>query len=316
MRIALGVPTFNRAQFVELHARSVCAARLPSDTIIIVVDDASTEYGVQYLQSLFPKGSNIRRRTSNSGAADYAVRNVMEQLLATDADAVMVLDFDMLVAEDFLEAGAQLLPETDGILSLFNTPSHPAYGSRGPFVLKKTIGSAGALWRRDIAEKMLASVGPGYKWDWRFCAFLADAGYDIYVTRNSLVQHLGFSAGENSSLKSGDYGVGFSDHKSQISYALIEQAVFSSQLGFRQLLDTIATLQARVDRLQGELNDCWEGARLASSRLELQILREETLRSELNEAKNQIQALCGTDEAQQGILSELVRAEGESILQS
>src|SRR5262249_47259343 len=147
-----------------------------SDTIVIVIDDASTEYGVEFLESIFPKGSDIRRRAKNSGAADYAVRNVMEQLLVTDADALMVLDSDMLVADDFIEVGLQLLPQSDGILSLFNTPSHPSYGSRGAFVLKKTIGSAGALWRREVAEKMFASVPPGMKWDWRFCAFLVDAG--------------------------------------------------------------------------------------------------------------------------------------------
>jgi glycosyltransferase involved in cell wall biosynthesis len=298
MKIALGVPTFNRSQLVELHARSLCAARLPLDTIIIVVDDASTEYGVDYLEPLFPKGSEIRRRARNSGAADYAVRNVMENLLATDADAVMLLDSDMLVADDFLEVGAQLLPYSDGILSLFNTPSHPAYGSRGPFVLKKTIGSAGALWRRDVAEKTFSSVRPGMKWDWRFCAFLVDSGYEICVTRNSLVQHLGFAAGENSSLRSGDYGVGFSDSTIRAGYAVIEQVVLSSQSGFRHLLETTTSTQKRIDRLQEEL--CQLKQRLA---------RDETHYGELDEVKNRIHRLIETVEAQEGILGELVRAE-------
>jgi Glycosyl transferase family 2 len=282
VKIALGVPTFNRRQFVELHAKSLCASRLPSERIIIVLDDASTEYGAEYLQSLFPKGSDVRRRASNSGAADYAIRNVMELLLSTDADAMMILDSDMLVAEDFLEVGTQLLPQTDGILSLFNTPSHPAYGFREPFVLKKTIGSAGTLWRRDVAEKMFASVAPGFKWDWRFCAFLTDAGYEICVTRNSLVQHLGFAAGENSKPLSGDYGTGFSDNDSRGGYAILEQTVLSSQLGFRQLLNTIGLLEKRIDLLQEELNICKQNAGTPSGKLEIEALRR-TFEAELGE---------------------------------
>jgi glycosyltransferase involved in cell wall biosynthesis len=309
MKFALGIPTFNRPHFVELHARSLCAARLPSDTIIIVVDDASTEYGVEYLESLFPKGSIIRRRAENSGAADHAVRNVMQHLLATDADAVMVLDSDMLVAEDFLEVSAQLLPQSDGILSLFNTPSHPTYGARGPFVLKRTIGSAGTLWRRDVAEEMFASVPAGWKWDWRFCTFLVDAGYEICVTRNSLVQHLGFAAGENSSLRSGDYGVGFSDSTIRSGYAIIEQAVLFCRAGFRQSLEMITSLQTRIDWLQGELRHYNKIVESASGRLEQHFAQDKALLGEFNELKNQIHRLCEAVEAQQGILGELVRAE-------
>ena len=302
-------PTFNRSKFVELHARSLCAARLPSDTLIIVLDDASTEYGVEYLELLFPKGSDIRRRSGNSGAADYAIRNVMEQLLATEADALMLLDSDMLVAEDFIEIGADLLPQSDGMLSLFNTPSHPAYGSRGPFVLKKTVGSAGTLWRRDVAEKMFASVPMGWKWDWRSCAFLVDAGYEICVTRNSHVQHLGFAEGENSSLWSGDFGVGFSDSGIRSGYAVIEQAILFGQSGFRHFRETTTSLQTRIDWLQEELRHYNNIVGIASGRLEQRETLHGEICRELKEMKDRIHRFSETVEAQQTILGELVRAE-------
>src|SRR5208282_6179181 len=167
MKVAIGIPTFNRSHIVEMHARSLSASRLGPDTIVIVIDDASTEYDIEFLKSIFPSRSDIRRRAKHSGGADLAIRDVMGQLLATDADALMLLDSDMLVAENFLEVGVSLLQESDGIISLFNTPNHPSIGSRGPFVLKRTIGSAGSLWRRDVAEKTLAGVAPGKGWDWR-----------------------------------------------------------------------------------------------------------------------------------------------------
>ena len=243
MKVAVGIPTFNRSHMVEMHARSLCASRLPSDTILIVVDDASTEYDIDFLRSIFPGHSDIRRRTKNSGGADLAIRDVMEQLLATDADALMLLDSDMLVAENFLELGISLLQESDGVISLFNAPNHPSIGSRGPFVLKRTIGSAGSLWRRDVAQKILAGVPPGKSWDWRFCEFLVDAGYQICVARNSLVQHAGFAVDENSNFEDCDYGTGFSDRSSLNGYALVEQAVSFARIGIEQLNAQVVTLQ-------------------------------------------------------------------------
>src|SRR5271169_5037353 len=114
MKVAIGVATFNRMHFVEMHAKSLCASRLPPETILIVIDDASTEYDVDFLGSVFPGQTDIRRRSQNSGGADLAARDLMEQLVATDADAVMLLDSDMLVAEDFLETGVQLLQQSEG----------------------------------------------------------------------------------------------------------------------------------------------------------------------------------------------------------
>jgi GT2 family glycosyltransferase len=119
MKVAIGVPTFNRSDLVELHAKSLCASNLPPETILIVIDDASTEYDVNYLRSIFPKVADIRRRSTNSGGADFAIRHLMEHLVETDAEAVMLLDSDMLVVEDFLQHGEELLQQSDGVISLF-----------------------------------------------------------------------------------------------------------------------------------------------------------------------------------------------------
>src|SRR4051794_37163954 len=129
MKVAIGIPTYNRRHLVELHASSLCSSRLPSETALIVIDDASTDYDVAYLKSIYPEIAIIQRRSEKSAGADFATRDMMEQLVATGADALLLLDSDMIVAKNFLEMGIRLLRETDGVLSLFNTPSHPAVGS-------------------------------------------------------------------------------------------------------------------------------------------------------------------------------------------
>jgi glycosyltransferase involved in cell wall biosynthesis len=250
MKVAIGVPTYNRRHLVELNAASLCSSSIPPGTELIVVDDVSTAYDVEFLRSIYPKFADIRRRSESSGDSSFASRDVMRQLLETDADALLLLDSDFLVSSNFLSAGVSLLPETDGVLSLFNTPNHPVTGSRGPVVLKKSIGCAGSLWRRDIAAKVFSEVPGGPRWDWRFSDFLVEAKIEICVVRNSLVQHAGYSDGENSNFNSGDFGVGFSDSDAKNAYRLAELLLADSQAKFRRVQEQINALDTRARQME------------------------------------------------------------------
>jgi glycosyltransferase involved in cell wall biosynthesis len=250
MKVAIGIPTYNRRHLIELSAASLRSSSMPPGTAVIVVDDASTEYDVGYLRSIYPEFADVRRRPANSGGASFANGDVMRQLLETDADAVLLLDSDLLVSTNFLELGIALLRDTDGVLSLFNTPSHPAIGARGPFVLKTSVGCAGTLWRRDVAAAVLASVPAGEEWDWRFSEYLVKAGIEICVTRDSLVQHIGYSKGQHSNVAVGDIGVGFSDSDPRNAYRLAELLMTDSQEQSRHLHQRIEALERRARRLE------------------------------------------------------------------
>ena len=255
MRVAIGVATFNRGDLVSMSARSLSRSRLSPDTDIVVADDASTEFDVEFLKELYPAGTDIQRRENNSGGADYALCDLLNRLVTTGADALVLLDSDMIVAADFAEKIVELLPLTNGILCLFNTAAHPAFGARGPLILKKTVGSAGTVWPRDLAQKMLDAVPPGPRWDWRFCDYLMDSGYEICVVRNSLAQHIGINGGQNtSSPLSGDFGAGFSDVDAQSAYVLIEQIGFGAQSAVRlfrsETQSVFSTLDAIAQRLK------------------------------------------------------------------
>jgi DNA-binding XRE family transcriptional regulator len=80
---------------------------------------------------------------------------------------------------------------------------------------------------------------------------LISAGYKICVVRDSLVQHIGFSEGQNSSFASGDIGIGFSDMNAQNAYHFIERVAFSSQAGFRLMqtqIDAMLQREAAAER--------------------------------------------------------------------
>jgi len=173
MKVAVGIPTYNRADMVRINARYLSRSRLTSDITLFVVDDASTEYDVVFLREVYPAGTDIQRRDQNSGGADFAAYDLLNRLVATEADVLVLLDSDLIVSREFMVKTLELLPLAKGILSLFNTPAHAAVGSHGPFLLKKTVGAAGTVWPRRLAVETLAGVPPGWDWDWRFSDFLS-----------------------------------------------------------------------------------------------------------------------------------------------
>ena len=312
MRVAIGVATFNRGDLVSMSARSLSRSRLPPDTDIVVVDDASTEFDVEFLKELYPAGTDIQRRENNSGGADYALCDLLNRLVTTGADALVLLDSDMIVAADFAEKIVELLPLTNGILCLFNTAAHPAFGARGPLILKKAVGSAGTVWPRDLRQKMLDAVPPGPRWDWRFCDYLIDSGYEICVVRNSLAQHIEINAGQNTSSPCpGDFGAGFSDVDAQSAYVLIEQIGFGAQSAVGLFRSETQTVFSSLDALAQRLKAV-EGAQEAHDRV-LESL------SEVRESHDRVlESLLETREGHDRVLQSLSEArEGhDRVLQS
>ena len=51
--IAIGIPTFNRKEYVKLCAESLCNAVNINSCFIFVLDDNSSEYDLNYLKKYF-----------------------------------------------------------------------------------------------------------------------------------------------------------------------------------------------------------------------------------------------------------------------
>lgn len=254
--IAIGIPTYNRKYFVEANAVSLCNAELHKhyDIKILIIDDASHEYTTDYLASIYPAGSLIVQREKNSGSADLAICDLFKRCLALKTDAILLLDSDLIVNKDFIDKGLTLLKDTDGVVSLFNTLNHPIAEDNGALLVKRSVGSAGTLWDRALAEEIAATIESGRQWDWRCCSYINSTNRKIYCSRASLVQHIAYYEGENSSLESGDYGVGFVDSGFENIFITLESIVraqirLGSQLDTRRNADRFVNEIANLDQL-------------------------------------------------------------------
>jgi len=258
--IAIGIPTYNREAFVNANATSLRNARFPNycDVNFLVVDDASVDFNTTYLESVYPAGSRIFQRKENSGSADLAICDLFKRCLELDTDAILLLDSDLIVNKDFIDKGLALLKNTDGVVSLFNTSNHPVAEDHGELVVKRSVGSAGTLWDRRLAEEIAKNIASGPRWDWRFSSYINSTDRKLYCARNSLVQHIGYCEGQNSSLNSGDYGIGFVDSGFENIFITLESIVraqirLGGQLAAHENLHPFANEQAVLDNLARRL---------------------------------------------------------------
>lgn len=235
--LAIGIPVCNRQHLVEFNAFSVSRLIVPEglDLRIVVIDDGSTEFGTDLLSSIYPKETKILRRETPSGGADYATADVLRRLVEENTDIVMILDSDCILRSDALITIDQTFSSTDGFLSLFNTDSHPHLLEAGGLLLKTSIGAAGTVWSRALARDVLDNVAVGRRWDWRFGEYLRERNVRLFCLKNSALQHLGFSSGENSNAVYGDFGKGFSDPAIEYLYGITEELVRAQKKGFEQL---------------------------------------------------------------------------------
>jgi hypothetical protein len=176
----------------------------------LVLDDASTEYDLHFLESVYPAGTSFARNETPSGSASVAARRLMEAFLSRNESILVILDSDLVVAKNFLAEARTMLPLTDGLLSLFNAHSHPSI-EKGPLLVKKSIGFAGSVWTRPIVEEILENVPFTIHFDDAICDFLRATKREILCLRHSAVQHLGLVRGENSKFLTSDYGISFTD---------------------------------------------------------------------------------------------------------
>ena len=119
----------------------------------------------------------------------------------------------MLVHPRFLEVVSCYLPNTDGVLSLYNSAMHPA---NRPVeidglacVEKEHVGAAAVAMSREVVRAIVTHVLPGKAYDWRWSKYLRDNGKRILVTRDSYVQHVGMHGYNCDGGRSVDFGLNF-----------------------------------------------------------------------------------------------------------
>lgn len=120
-------------------------------------------------------------------------------------------DSDLIFSKTWMKESLKLILKTEGILSLFNTKTHPKLSDIDKeLCLKRTVGAAGMLLAREHVEEIVMKFRNEEKasFDWKVCDFFKKKKMNIYCVNNSLVQHIGFES-QNSRKCFFDYGENF-----------------------------------------------------------------------------------------------------------
>jgi hypothetical protein len=183
---------------------------MPIPHNIRIYDDCSGEYDIQKLRDLFPTAVSIKRNEQNI-KADKNMYNMYTDFLSTNDEYFFNGDSDLIFHSNWLVKAFALMPETEGILSIFNANSHiPLRRINENMCIKDTVGAAGTLFARERIEQLIQefpSIDMVKGFDWQWSKFFTERGMKIYCTNNSLVQHIGYT-GQNT-LYFFDFGRGF-----------------------------------------------------------------------------------------------------------
>ena len=222
----------------------------------------SGSHGTDFLAAAYPPDAELIRRDHATGSADLAASDLLKRLVASDSDILIILDSDMIVARNFIHAALPLFAQTSGLMSLFNTPTHPISETRGPLVRKASVGATGMMLSRALGGQICERVSPGPLWDFRLCDHMHTSGVPLWVVADSLVQHLGFSAGQNSRHFSGDLGRRFVDDDARNAHLFLEELAMNCKAAFTRMQQDIDLLQAYHRR---EMSLSAKGNRLISA---------------------------------------------------
>lgn len=219
-KVLIGITTYNRKTILDMMSQSLYESNLSMAHSIRVYDDNSTEYGEEEIRKLFPDAEKITVRKINVGA-DANTWGMYCDFLGSDCDYFFNADSDLIFSKNWLENGLRFLEDTDGVISLFNTPLYDAVEEKGDIIVKKIFGAAGTLFSRECINELVEANNAGVFSpdfiDWGFCKYFNEQGKKLYCTKKSYVQHIGLY-GFNCDTKGfayGDYFVVDSLHNGQ-----------------------------------------------------------------------------------------------------
>jgi len=176
-----------------------------------VHDDTSSELSRNDLEQFFPFSQRIFCHDTNLGASGNMHR-IFQDVMETPCEYVLLSDADLIFHPSWISVATEVLTETQGVLSLYNSVRHPILNHEflgGHQVVEKaSLGGAGVIIARRHIEKILKSVPLTRDWDWDWSRYFVESDITQYALKESLVQHIGIS-GEHSNGVNFDYGLNF-----------------------------------------------------------------------------------------------------------
>jgi hypothetical protein len=245
--VLIGISVHNRKEIVSAAARSLSLADDIASARILVIDDASSEFDIDYLASIYPAATRITRNAALTGVASRVTRSLMEEFLCGPESILIILDSDLLVARNFLHLARTVLPLTEGLLSLFHAHTHPGT-EEGPLLRKNAVGFAGTVWTRALVEEVLEKVPFTNHFDSEICNYLRERKRGIFSLKHSAVQHIGLLRGENSRFANSDFGLSFTGTEWYNLSAIHEILLQGCQHEFHRIEKEQQKLVSKSDR--------------------------------------------------------------------
>lgn len=198
MKITLSIATYERTDYIARMSASLLASVDIKSVNVRIYDDCSPSLSLQDLWELFPYAKEIVKRERNL-KADANMKQIFEDFLATDDDILLLADSDLVYRTGWAEFIAEALPQTDGILSLYDSRLHPflTESNGQDFAPKAHLGAAGTAFSRQRVEDIVNANMKAVTYDWAWSELFQNKGYALMCCTNSYIQHIGIIGQNN-----------------------------------------------------------------------------------------------------------------------
>lgn len=218
MKLLIGICTCNRKQIIEYTAKSLSEVKGIEKAKIVIYDDCSDEYDIDFLKKMYPMAYKIVRNEKRLGA-DYNTEQMYRDFCKSQENYLFNADSDLLFNSNVIDIIEENIRATEKInskiiFSVFNTPNHKIIKKIDENLYQKeSIGAAGVVLSKQVVKTFVETIPKQYSYripsiDHFFCSKLKQDDYKILCTQNSYVQHIGL-IGQNSFFYNTDWGENF-----------------------------------------------------------------------------------------------------------
>ena len=187
----------DRINYVKLFAENLAWQNMSNRADVHVFDNGSRQFSAADLRTWFPHAT-IHSLDSLQDP-DVATRRAFEYFIAESSIPILVnLDSDSLLHPEWASFVRKILPQSDGVLSLYHSaaPHHPTFNCSDVTCNKKTTGALGLVFHREVLKDALEQVVESESvkqqgFDWALCYYLTRMGKTIFVPLHSLILHYG-----------------------------------------------------------------------------------------------------------------------------
>lgn len=223
MSALVAIPTYERETLVRHCLSTAAELVLPPDSEVVVFDDASPAMDVEGLMHEAGLPVLCHRAPAQLGPSRNSCA-IWRHFLDGRHRHLLILDSDMIANRTAVIDGLRLRDGFDGLISLYNSRHHPGVADGDDRLVKRTVGNAGTLWTRPLAERVMATLSSDetiVNIDDAYSTHFGLHGIPIVTFERSRVQHLGIVGTNNRYFGGLEHGLGFRPDSERQMLALL-----------------------------------------------------------------------------------------------